>query len=432
MSSILTNNGATVALQTLKSVNSELSTVQQEIATGRKVSGAKDNSAVWAISKTMEADVRGFKGISESLTLGQATVSVARQGAETITELMTEIKGKIVAAQVENVDATKIQADIDALVDQVDSIASSASFNGMNLIKNSDQNAGSGSVSVLASLDRSSDKVVSSDITIAKHDLGTNAAVIATSGGTFNAGAQTATLDATQSRTLDLTSETVEAGAAFSISVYGTDANDSSFTQSSFRTSAGINETQTEMAASALSYVARDGDTATEVAAALVSKYEDYATKNGMAASALSMSANAGVITVTSTVTDGTDSIDVNVNTLGADAGNTIGGALDGLRNLDVTSTDNAAAALASIEGLIGTGIDAAAAFGSAEGRLETQQGFISGLSDAVKQGIGAMVDTDMEESSARLQALQVQQQLAQQALSIANNAPRSLLALFR
>ena len=432
MSSILTNNGATVALQTLKSVNSELSTVQQEIATGRKVSGAKDNSAVWAISKTMEADVRGFKGISESLTLGQATVSVARQGAETITELMTEIKGKIVAAQVEKVDATKIQADIDALGDQVDSIASSASFNGMNLIKNSDQNAGSGSVSVLASLDRSSDKVVSSDITIAKHDLGTNAAVIATSGGTFNAGAQTATLDATQSRTLDLTSETVEAGAAFSISVYGTDANDSSFTQSSFRTSAGINETQTEMAASALSYVARDGDTATEVAAALVSKYEDYATKNGMAASALSMSANAGVITVTSTVTDGTDSIDVNVNTLGADAGNTIGGALDGLRNLDVTSTDGAAAALASIEGLIGTGIDAAAAFGSAEGRLETQQGFISGLSDAVKQGIGALVDTDMEESSARLQALQVQQQLAQQALSIANNAPRSLLALFR
>ncbi|MFN7051430.1 MAG: flagellin, partial [Gemmobacter sp.] len=46
--------------------------------------------------------------------------------------------------------------------------------------------------------------------------------------------------------------------------------------------------------------------------------------------------------------------------------------------------------------------------------------------------GIGSMVDADMEEASARLQALQTQQQLGIQALSIANQAPQSILSLFR
>ena len=53
-------------------------------------------------------------------------------------------------------------------------------------------------------------------------------------------------------------------------------------------------------------------------------------------------------------------------------------------------------------------------------------------LTDSMKAGIGSMVDADMEEASARLQARQVQQQLSTQALSIANQQPQSLLSLFR
>ena len=64
MSSILTNNSAMVALQTLKSVNANLADTQNQISTGKRVSAAKDNSAVWAISKVMESDVSGFKSIS--------------------------------------------------------------------------------------------------------------------------------------------------------------------------------------------------------------------------------------------------------------------------------------------------------------------------------------------------------------------------------
>ena len=108
MSSILTNTGAMVALQTLKSVNSNLSTTQNEISTGKSVATAKDNAAVWAISKVMDSDVKGFKGISDSLSLGLSSVAVGRNAAETVTDLLTDIKGKVVAAQEENVDRGKI------------------------------------------------------------------------------------------------------------------------------------------------------------------------------------------------------------------------------------------------------------------------------------------------------------------------------------
>ena len=81
---------------------------------------------------------------------------------------------------------------------------------------------------------------------------------------------------------------------------------------------------------------------------------------------------------------------------------------------------------------LIQNSIDAAAEFGSAQGRIETQSEFVGKLTDSLKSGIGTLVDADMEEASARLQALQVQQQLGVQALSIANEAPSSILSLFR
>ena len=63
MSSILTNTSAMVALQTLRGVNAKLSMTQNEISTGKSVGSAKDSASIWAISKVMESDVNGFKGI---------------------------------------------------------------------------------------------------------------------------------------------------------------------------------------------------------------------------------------------------------------------------------------------------------------------------------------------------------------------------------
>ncbi len=432
MSSILTNTAATTALQTLKAINAEMSDLRAALGTGQQVANPSEGASVWAISKTMEADVAGFKRVSESLALGQSTLSVARQGAETITELLTEIKGKVVAAQEENVDRTKIQANIASLRDQVDAIVGMAQFNGQNLLSNRDTAAGSGQVAILASFNRSGADVTTSDLLVRRRDLSTAAGVVAGSGGTYAAGAVSATLDATQSRTLDLSGLSVAAGAAFSLSVFGTDGDGSSFAQADYRTSAAASQTQGEMAASALSYVARDGDTMGDVAGALARKWETYAAANGLDADVLSVEASGASLVASSTVTDATDSIAVAVDTLSADAGSTIGGGLDELGTLDVTTDSGADAAMATIEGLLDVSIGTAAAIGSDQGRIETQRDFVGDITATLKSGIGQMVDAKLDDISARMQALQVQQQLAVQALSIANQAPQVILTLFR
>jgi flagellin len=100
---------------------------------------------------------------------------------------------------------------------------------------------------------------------------------------------------------------------------------------------------------------------------------------------------------------------------------------------IDVTtSAATRTAALNTIEAQIVVAVDAAAQFGSVQSRLEIQSDFVSALTDALSAGVGSIVDANMEEEAARLSALQVQQQLGVQSLSIANSAPQSILALFR
>ncbi len=74
---------------------------------------------------------------------------------------------------------------------------------------------------------------------------------------------------------------------------------------------------------------------------------------------------------------------------------------------------------------------NALARLGVGSKQLETHSIFIGKLSDALTNGIGNLVDADLAMESARLQSLQVKQQLGVQALSIANAAPQSFLALF-
>ena len=74
----------------------------------------------------------------------------------------------------------------------------------------------------------------------------------------------------------------------------------------------------------------------------------------------------------------------------------------------------------------------AASDLGAAKSRVSMQADFVSDLMDAIDRGVGTLVDADMNEESTRLQALQVQQQLGIQALSIANSNQQQILALFR
>jgi flagellin len=93
---------------------------------------------------------------------------------------------------------------------------------------------------------------------------------------------------------------------------------------------------------------------------------------------------------------------------------------------------DNLEDTLVNAEEALSESITAATNLGISEKSIETQQGFLKDLTDRLDKSVGSLVDADMEKEAARLQALQVQQQLATQSLSIANQAPQNIMALFR
>lgn len=507
MSSILTNTSAMVALQTLKGINASLAKAQDEISTGKTIARAKDNAAVWAISKVMESDVKGFQAISSSLELGDSTVAVASKASETITDLLTDIKQKIVSAQEENVDREKIQAGIDALTGTIKSMVSAAQFSGLNLLQGTDR------MEILSSLDRdSAGNVTASHISVNRQDLTVNMgqlgsggsllsliagdttpisnAAITTDDGTPSGTAATQTLGAdpdTKSYSFDfgggltvnfavgeLNATTAAQEIAAKINAanidgvtatYDNGAGTVSFASTRNFTGASIGMSVDGGAATTVSlaqrarslsftnsaveegngfmislgsgvsatYVASKGDTMEDVVRGLKTAIDSEGNADVATSVTYDNTTGAWQLNIANQSTAASNSFSVNiVANDGKDGGWQVTGGLAGLQGIDVTTDEGARNALTNIESLIRTATEAAATFGAAAGQIESQADFISNLIDSMKAGIGALVDADMEEASARLQALQTQQQLGIQALSIANQQPQTILALFQ
>jgi flagellin len=97
-----------------------------------------------------------------------------------------------------------------------------------------------------------------------------------------------------------------------------------------------------------------------------------------------------------------------------------------------IESAGAASVTVAFIEAAIENVNKALSSLGSGAMRLNVQRAFVDKLSDTIEVGIGNLVDADLAKEAANLQALQVKQQLGLQALSIANQRPQAILALFR
>ena len=112
-------------------------------------------------------------------------------------------------------------------------------------------------------------------------------------------------------------------------------------------------------------------------------------------------------------------------------ASNTAG--LDGVGTMNVAGATSGA--LAAMLTQVGTAINnvktASEVIGSTASNITTQSTFVSALADSITTGIGSLVDADMNEASTRLNALQTQQQLGVQALSVANQNSQIILKLF-
>ena len=415
MSSILTNNSAMAALQTLKSIHASLEQVTSEVSSGKRVNQAKDNPAIWSVSKVISTDISAFKTISDNLGFGLATVGVATNASQIIVDNLGEIKNKIIAAQASNVDRAKLQADVAALRENIASVVRGAQFNGLNLI-----NGVTASTNVLASIDRSGATVTANNILVTGVNLSVGAytarpVLTGSTGVSTNADTAGFTLNganAAVAGTLVITEAVMPPAAAATQFVAG-----DSLSVSVAGKTASYTITAADIAATNTTELVAIGLKVATEALNVPFLTIDY-----------TYPGNAATLSFRNTST-ALAPVDYH---LSAQFTNVGAGGLGALSGINVSTAAGAAAALNSIETLMGTAIGAAASFATTQVKINSQQSFVNSLADSMKTGIGSLIDTDMEEASARLQALQVQQQLSTQALSIANQQSQGLLSLFR
>ena len=181
--SINTNLGAAIALQNLNSTNNKLEGSQLNITTGLRVNGPKDDAATYAIAQNQRGDVGGFKALRTALAGGESTVNVAIEAGKAISELLIEMKAKVVTSNQSQLDAasrTALHNDFIALRDQIATIVATAEFNGVNLINRAATN-----LSVLSTIDGSQTNVSAQKMDTTT--LAVNASTLLTSAGALTA-----------------------------------------------------------------------------------------------------------------------------------------------------------------------------------------------------------------------------------------------------
>jgi flagellin len=174
--SINTNVAAMFATQNLNRTQDELRTNQTRIATGQKVANAKDNGAIFAIAQNQRATSGALNAVRESLQRGQSVADVSIAAGETISDLLSQMKEKALAAadaQLNSSSRAAMNADFTALRDQIKNATENSKFNGGSLISSTAAN-------VTALADETGTKVIT--VVAQKLNLsGTNVTVTSTS-----------------------------------------------------------------------------------------------------------------------------------------------------------------------------------------------------------------------------------------------------------
>lgn len=188
--SVNTNVGAMIALQNLNATQADLAMTQTRINTGKKVSSAKDNGAIWAIAQNQRATSGSLDAVKESLQRSQSTVDVAMAAGETVSDLLVQMKQKALAASDASLDQASRDAlnqDFMSLRDQIQKAVKNANFNGVNMLDGT-QPGGPVTIAALA------DDTGNSKLTVQGEDLSLGGTIMgaltatATIGTTTNAG----------------------------------------------------------------------------------------------------------------------------------------------------------------------------------------------------------------------------------------------------
>lgn len=395
--SVNTNSGALAALQNLNATSNNLDVTQSRINTGLKVASAKDDAATFSIAQKLRGELAGLNAVNNSLNraISEADVSIA--AAEAVSDLLIELRELAVAGSDDGLDAdsrTSLNDKFTNVRDQITSIVDNAEFNGRNALN--------GTNSILAITDATGDTTISQ----AANDL--------TLSGLNLDGANLVTTPA----------ESVS-GTVVSLAGLFIDGLDSDFAD------ALVNlENDNGGSLGGENLILGPGTTTNNDAQGFDTDYGDAvftALGTTFAAEAHSLRFDGagppfqiGFRNDSSVflVLDGSDSfLSLGDPTTGSGTAET---------------TDASDDALTKIEAAITSVNEVLSELGATANRLELQQTFSGKLGDTVDIGIGNLVDADLAKESAALQAYQTKQQLGLQALSVANQAPQTVLSLFR
>ena len=138
--SVNTNSGALIALANLNQTSQQLQTAQNVVSTGLAVGSARDNGAVWAIAQGERATISSLDAVKSSLQTGQSIIDVANSAGTTVSDLLTQMEQKALAATDSSIDTasrSSLNADFVALRNQITSTVANAQFNGINLLNGS-------------------------------------------------------------------------------------------------------------------------------------------------------------------------------------------------------------------------------------------------------------------------------------------------------
>ncbi|MEQ1818962.1 MAG: flagellin [Terricaulis sp.] len=422
MASVNTNYGALVALQSLNQTTKELSQVQNRVNTGLKVASAKDNGAVFAIAEGQRSRVASLGAVRDGIDRATSVIDVGLSAGEAVGDILKQLKEKAVAAQATDLSTDQraaLQADFNALRNQIDQIANAATFNGSNLVNGGNMTGGATQFNVLTS-DGAGGGGGRYTLQGLAFDDG--------SGNPFSSAAE---LDEATGLTIGANDQlqfSITNGnetTTFTIDVEATDTISQFVARvasaSDGRVTAAYNDQTgrvTYSAAEAFTVTYTDG-------AAVPAAVDDDGFLDGGAGTA------AGTMAVA--VAPGSGSNSLTVSGFDFRLGGAAGQALNTVTSaLNISTANGASSAVNAIDTALTALNRDLATMGAQSKALDVQKTFLGKLSDSIEAGIGNLVDADLAKESARLQSLQVKQQLGAQALSIANSAPSIVLSFFR
>ncbi|MBZ6077598.1 flagellin N-terminal helical domain-containing protein [Microvirga puerhi] len=390
MSSLLTNTSAMTALTTLKSIAGQLDQTSSRISTGLKVGDASDNAAYWSIATTIRADNGSLGAVKDALGLGANSVDTAFNGMNRSIDLLKDIQSKLTAALSPNVDRAKIQTEIDAKLKELKQTADASVVSGENWLS-TDGNAGNyvSDRKIVASFTRENGNVAVDTITISVDD-------------TKLYDKKTVAADAAAAADADITADKTTWTTA----------------QDTWKTAQATWESSTKDAAAKT---------------ALDTAQTTYNTAKKDYADAIDTANKAAVAAV-----DGEGGIlNKEWGVLGKDEDGAYKHYEVAVDQINISNIQNQdlsqlRAFVAAVDKALGAMTEAATTLGANKSQIASQTTFVDSLIKANERSIGTLVDADMEEESTRLKALQVQQQLGVQSLSIANGSTQTVLSLFR